>query len=161
MSATPEEKKQVVADWVAQLAGGSDDVWSAFERYCAPDMVWTVIGTSPVSGRHEGLEAISRDFFEKCWNGGDGRGSGVQGLDSEVGLEMHVDNLLATEDGRVFVSLKADAVGNNKVPYKQEYCWLITVENGKLVDLYEWCDTSMFELAMFDKRIVPAESLAS
>jgi hypothetical protein len=28
------------------------------------------------------------------------------------------------------------------------------------VELLEWCDTISFETAMFDKKIVPAESLA-
>jgi hypothetical protein len=40
------------------------------------------------------------------------------------------------------------------------YCWIITVRNGRIVELHEWCDTMMFETAMFDKKLVPAEDLA-
>ncbi len=50
-------------------------------------------------------------------------------------------------------------MGRNGLPYDQEYCWIITVRDDKIVHLREYCDTVMFETAMFDKRLVPAESL--
>ena len=70
-------------------------------------------------------------------------------------------NLLALEDGRILVTCSSDARGRNGVPYNNSYCWIITVTDGKMVQLDEWCDTLMYETAMFDKRVVPAEQLAS
>ena len=155
-----EEEKAVVKRWVGLLAGNKDEVWDGFDQVLDPKMTWTVPGKTCVSGTHSGLDAINNDFFGKCWSTGDGRGSGVQGLDEEYGLKLEVQNLVALEDGRVLVTCTSDARGRNGVPYNNGYCWIITVRNGRIVELHEWCDTMMFETAMFDKKLVPAEDLA-
>lgn len=154
-----EEEKAVVSRWLELLAGDQDEVWDAFDQVLDPEMTWTVPGTTPVSGTHRGLEAINNDFFGRCWDTGDGRGGGVQGLDSDYGLKLEVQNLVALEDGRVLVTCTSDARGRNGLPYRNGYCWIITVRDGRIVKLDEWCDTMMFETAMFDKRLVPAEQL--
>jgi ketosteroid isomerase-like protein len=154
-----EEEKAVVQRWVNLLAGKKDEVWDGFDKVLDPDMTWTVPGTTCVSGTHRGLKAIDEDFFGRCWTTGDGRGSGVQGLDDSFGLKMEVQNLVALEDGRVLVTCTSDARGHNGVPYNNNYCWIITVRDGRIVKLDEWCDTVMFETAMFDKVLVPAENL--
>jgi hypothetical protein len=155
-----EAEKAVVSRWISLLTGSQEEVWDGFDQVLDPGMTWVVPGTTAVSGTHKGLEAINNDFFGKCWEKGDGRGSGVQGLDSEYGLKLTVQNLVALEDGRILVTCTSDARGRNGVPYNNNYCWIITVRDGKLVELLEWCDTMSFETAMFDKKIVPAESLA-
>jgi len=156
-----EEEKAVVQRWLRMLQGDVDDVWGGFEAVMAPDIVWTVPGTSPVSGVHRGLEAVNRDFFDKCWGAGDGRGGGVQGLDSDYGLKLEVEQVVALEDGRVLVTCSSDARGKNGLPYNNGYCWIIRVRDGKIAELLEYCDTVMFETAMFDKRLIPAETLQS
>lgn len=156
-----EEEKSVVQRWVNLLTGTKDEVWDGFDQVMDQNMTWAVPGRTCVSGIHRGLEAINRDFFDRCWTTGDGRGAGVQGLDEEKGLKLTVQNFVALEDGRILVSCTSDAMGKNGIPYNNDYCWIITVRNGKMVELVEWCDTTMFETAMFDKRIVPAELLPS
>jgi ketosteroid isomerase-like protein len=156
-----ETEKAVVRRWLDLLTGDVDDVWGGFEAVMAPDVVWTVPGNTPVSGVHRGLEAIQRDFFGRCWETGDGRGAGVQGLDSDYGLKLTIDQVVALEDGRILVTCTSDARGKNGLPYNNGYCWIITVEKERISALDEWCDTVMFETAMFDKRLVPAEQLQS
>lgn len=156
-----DEEKAVVNRWLSMLQGDVDDVWGGFEQVMSNDIVWTVPGNTPVSGVHRGIEAVNRDFFDRCWETGDGRGGGVQGLDSEYGLKLTVEQVVALEDGRILVTCASDARGKNGLPYNNGYCWIITVRDGKIVDLLEYCDTMMFETAMFDKRLVPAESLQS
>ena len=156
-----ETEKAVVRRWLDLLTGDVEDVWGGFEAVMAPDVVWTVPGNTPVSGVHRGLEAIQRDFFGRCWETGDGRGGGVQGLDSEYGLKLTIDQVVALEDGRILVTCSSDARGKNGLPYNNGYCWIITVEDDRITALDEWCDTVMFETAMFDKRLVPAEQLQS
>jgi ketosteroid isomerase-like protein len=156
-----EEEKAVVSRWLGLLTGSQEEVWGGFDEVLDPDMTWTVLGTSAVSGTHKGLEAINRDFFDKCWSAGDGRGTGIQGLDSDYGLKLTVTNLVALEDGRILVTCASDAKGKNGVPYNNNYSWIITVRDGKMVKLDEWCDTLAYETAMFDKVLVPAEKLRS
>jgi ketosteroid isomerase-like protein len=154
-----EEEKEVVNRWLRMLQGDVEDVWGGFEAVMSDQLIWVVPGKTPVSGTHVGLEAVNKDFFDKCWEAGDGRGSGVQGLDSEYGLKLTVEQLVALEDGRILVTCTSDARGKNGLPYQNGYCWIITVRDGKIVHLLEYCDTVMFETAMFDKRLVPAEDL--
>jgi ketosteroid isomerase-like protein len=156
-----EEEKAVVQRWLDLLTGDVEDVWGAFRQVMAEDAVWIVPGQTPVSGTHQGLESINRDFFEKCWETGDGRGSGVQGLSSDYGLTMTIEQVVALEDGRVLVTCTSDARGKNGLAYNNGYCWIIKVADGKITEVLEYCDTMMFETAMFDKRLVPAEDLQS
>jgi uncharacterized protein len=156
-----DEQKAVVNRWLSMLQGDVDDVWGGFEQVMSNDIVWTVPGNTPVSGVHRGIEAVNRDFFDRCWETGDGRGGGIQGLDSDYGLKLTVEQVVGLEDGRILVTCTSDARGKNGLPYNNGYCWIITVRDGKIVDLLEYCDTMMFETAMFDKRLVPAESLQS
>jgi uncharacterized protein len=154
-----EAEKEVVQKWVSLLQGDVDEVWGGFEAVMDKDIEWIVPGTSVISGTHKGLEAVNRDFFDRSWETGDGRGSGVQGLDSDYGLKLTLEEFIALEDGRILVTCRSDAKGKNGVPYQNGYCWIITVRDGKIVHLLEYCDTVMYETAMFDKKLVPAEEL--
>ncbi|MFA7586880.1 MAG: hypothetical protein WCY11_11905, partial [Novosphingobium sp.] len=102
-----------------------------------------------------------KDVFQyKCWHGDDRPGSRDQGLDPDYGVKpLKILDVVAMEDGRVMVHCTSDCRGRNGVAYKNEYCWLITVRNGKITDLYEFADTALIEAALFNKKIVPAEQL--
>ncbi|MFA7441259.1 MAG: hypothetical protein WCZ66_09865 [Sphingomonadaceae bacterium] len=152
-----EEEKAVVQRWLDLVRGDREAVWESYKTM-HPDMTWTLIGTTPASGTHRGLQNINDNFQEKCWNG-DGRpGSGPQGLDFEVGINpLEIEELVALEDGRVMVHCHSNAMGKNGVPYKNEYCWILTVKDDKIVSLYEFCDTALLERSLFDKKIIPAE----
>jgi uncharacterized protein len=152
-----EDEKAVVQRWI-EMQGNQDEVWDSFEKVMSPDMIWVVPGRSVVSGRHEGLAAIQRDFFNVCWSTGDPNGGQRQGLDQSYGIKLTIDDLVALEDGRILVTCRSDGRGNNGVPYNNEYCWVITVHDGKIVELREWCDTLAYETAMFDKSVVANRS---
>lgn len=153
-----EEQKAVVQKFLDGVRGGDETVWKAYEECMSPSLEWTLIGSTPLSGTYRSLSEYQRAFFEKCWNG-DGRpGSTKQGLDAEAGVKpLIVEEVTALEDGRIMVHFRSEGIGKNKVPYKNEYCWIITVENGKIAKLYEFCDTALIEQVFFDKKIVPAE----
>jgi ketosteroid isomerase-like protein len=154
-----EEQKAVVQRWLDMVQGNQDEVWDSYKTM-QPDMKWTLIGSTVISGTHEGLEAIENDFFGKCWSG-DGRpGQSVQGLDQEYGVRLDIDEMVALEDGRIMVICRSDGMGRNGVPYRNQYCWIITVRDGKMAALVEYCDTALIERAMFDKKLVPAETPA-
>ncbi|MEZ5735877.1 MAG: hypothetical protein R3E09_08740 [Novosphingobium sp.] len=152
-----EENKKVVQDWLDAVSGNEDQVWSSY-LMMDNNAAWTLIGTTPASGRHETLKDIKDVFQHACWHG-DGRpGSYDQGLDPSYGVKpLKILEVTALEDGRVLVHCTSDCRGNNGVAYKNEYCWIIKVERGKIVDLYEFADTALIERALFNKQIVPAE----
>ena len=154
-----EHERAVVERWLAENQGDLDEAQSGFEALMAPDVEWVVPGRSVMSGTYKGRDAMQEALSEMMWDTGDGRGGGVQGLNRAVGFEFTVDEVVALEDGRILVRSRGKGVGNNGVPYDQEYCWIVTVRDGKIAHLRDYCDTVMVETAMFDKRLVPAEEL--
>lgn len=152
-----EEEKAAVRRWLELNSGSDDEVLAAFRATMSPEMTWTLIGSTPVSGTHRGLDAVQNTFFATCFSGDGRHGSGPQGLDPDYGVRLNINEVTALEDGRVMVHCTSDGRGKNGVPYKNEYCWLLTVKNGKIASMYEFADTALIERAMFDKKVVPAE----
>ncbi len=153
-----ESEKKTVSKWLDLVRGGSDEVWESYRAMMDDNLTWRLIGTTPISGEHKGLTRVENDFFAKCW-AGDGRGGGAeQGLDPNYGIKpLDIREITALEDGRVMVHCFSDGRGKNGVPYKNEYCWIITVKDGKIFKLDEYADTALIERAMFNKEIIPSE----
>jgi ketosteroid isomerase-like protein len=150
-----EHEKQVVKRWLDSIHGGADDVWESFKANFHENATWKLIGTTPRSGTFRGLESIKRDFLD-VGRRGDGRpGPSVQGLSSDFGIRVDVDEILSVEDGRVLVLCRSVGSGRNGVPYNNEYAWVIKVRDGKIAELLEFCDTVCIEEAHFDKKLVP------
>lgn len=146
--------------WLDAVGGNADTVWDSFVQNFHPDATWTLIGDTPVSGTHRGLDAIRDDFLTKCWTG-DGRGCGsTQGLDQGHGVKITIDEVLEAGPDRVVAICESDGRGNNGVPYQNSYCWVIRTRDGKISEVHEYCDTALVEKAMFDKKVVPAEQVA-
>lgn len=150
-----EDRKQVVQAYLDELHGGESDIWSAIVNHWHEHAYWRLIGTTARSGHFKGLEAIKRDFFGPGRNGDGREGPSVQGLSSEYPVTMTVDEIVATEDGRVVVFCNSDARGRNGLPYQNEYCWVFEVEGDKIAGLVEFCDTVAIEEVHFDKKLVP------
>jgi len=150
-----ESEKEVVRKWLATVGGTEGDIWSGIERYWHQDATWTLIGKTIRSGTFRGLESIKRDFMGPGRKGDEREGPSVQGLSSAYGVRLQVDDVKALEDGRVCVFAKSEACGRNGVPYRNEYCWVLTVRGDRIAAMYEYCDTLAIEEAHFDKMLVP------
>lgn len=155
-----EENKAVVKQWLDLVGGDPDEVWESYKATMSPDMVWRLIGATPISGKYVGLDSVANNFFARCWKGDGRKSEAVQGLDPEYGIKpLDVREVVALEDGRVIVHCFSNGRGKNGVPYINEYCWLIKVENGKITRLDEFADTALIERAIFNKEIIPAEQV--
>lgn len=145
--------------WLHAVGGNADTVWDSFVQNFHPDATWTLIGETPVSKTHRGLDAIRDNFLTVCWTG-DGRGNGsVQGLDQDHGVKITIHEVLEAGPDRVVAICESNGMGNNGVPYTNSYCWVISISDGKISAVHEYCDTALIEKAMFDKRVVPAEEV--
>ena len=153
--ATAAHKKGLVRNWIEACHGTFAERWASYEKFFHEDAVWTLIGSTPRSGTFRGLKSIKDDFMAPG-RVGDGRpGPSVQGLSSDYGVKLTINDILMLEDGRVVVFCKSDAYGRNGVRYDNEYCWIITVRGDKIAAMYEFCDTVLIETAHFDKMLVP------
>ena len=149
-------EKRVVQEWLAAVRGDSEEVVDAFGQYFHPDATWTLIGSTPISGTYRGLESIQNDFLGANFRGDEREGPSVQGLSQEYGIKpLEVEDVLSLEDDRVVVFCRSDGMGRNGVPYKNQYCWTITVRDDKIASMLEFCDTALIEQAQFDKKILP------
>jgi ketosteroid isomerase-like protein len=150
-----ENEKAVVKRWLESVHGRAEDVWESFKANFHEDATWRLIGNTPRSGTFRGLESIKKDFLD-VGRRGDGRpGPSVQGLSSDFGIRLEIDQVLSVEDGRVLVLCRSRGSGRNGVPYNNDYAWILTVRGDKIAAMEEYCDTVCIEEAHFDKKLVP------
>jgi ketosteroid isomerase-like protein len=103
---------------------------TAFNNLLADDLQWTVIGTSPVSGRYNS----KREFLE---------GAGARMAEKlATSIQPTVRHVIA--DGNM-VALVFDgrASGKNGTVYHQTYCWVLRVEDGRIREGTAYLDTEL------------------
>ena len=102
-------------DFAAQLFDRWEKADSApFFAAPAADVVWTVKGTTPISGRHEGKQAC----LDKCYKP-------LQSIFSGP-TARRVTRTLGEGD-TVVVEWHGETPTVSGVPYAQDYCWVIRV----------------------------------
>jgi hypothetical protein len=133
-----EESKAIVKTWFDKLAVG--DAEAAFALF-SQDCVYTLQGTTPVSGTYRGLPAIMSDFF----------GPWRTRIDGPLTLALH--ELIA--EGERVVAL---ALGSAKTVlgkrYENEYAFAFRVRGGEIVEVNEFLDTVLVETAAYGRRLV-------
>lgn len=100
------------------------------------DVRWTVIGSTRLSGTHEGKRAFLKATapFAAAMTG--------------PIVATIVDCFDAADGERVILQWKGQAEGVNGRPYRQSYCWVMRLANGKVVEATAYLDTEMVS-AMF------------
>jgi ketosteroid isomerase-like protein len=61
-----------------------------------------------------------------------------------AGYSCRAEEIIA-EDDRVVVRARADATTTRGDAYPQSYCYVFRVQNGRLVEVLEYCDTALVE----------------
>ncbi|MGD8600659.1 MAG: nuclear transport factor 2 family protein [Gemmatimonadota bacterium] len=123
-----EENKKLVAHLYSEAANGNNEpMANAF----AEDMVWTIIGSTPVSGTYRGLQEI--------------RGTLAPNLMSsfETTPRLIIDRLIAEDDQVVVLAHGEGGETKNGTEYNNAYCHVLRLRDGKLVELLEYCDTDL------------------
>ena len=116
-------------------------VRSAFEQYVqgnrepflalvSPDVRWTVIGSTPVSGTYTSLA----DFNE--------RASKVIRGQLVKPLVGSVVDVLADGD-HVILRWESSSEAKNGTAYEQSYCWVMRFEDARIVETTAYLDTEL------------------
>ena len=132
------EARAIVQQWFDKLATG--DATGAFELF-APDCVYVLQGTTPVSGTYRGLPAILNDFFAPWRTRIDGA------------LVVKVKELIA-EGERVVALASGHARTVTGASYDNEYAFVFRVRGGRIVEVNEFLDTVLVETAAYGRRLV-------
>jgi len=140
MSTATQESRRIVEGYYTALAAG--DVPSAMAAL-APDVVLEVMGHTPISGRHVGLEALMANAI----------GPIAGALEMSEAQFAASWEIYAAEGNRVAGRMTATAVTMSGKRYDNSYCQLFRVANGQIAEMYEYLDTVLVEDAIFDNEL--------
>ena len=103
----------------------------AFWRLLAEDVEYSVIGSTPASGKYEGRRA----FFE-------GALFPMSALVAESPCPTEID--IIAEGPRVVLMWKGEGgVMKSGAPYNNSYCWVLDVEAGQIKRVKAYLDTEL------------------
>jgi uncharacterized protein (TIGR02246 family) len=126
------ENRDLVATAFAAWETGDN---RPFFRLVADDVTWTVIGTTPISGRY----GSKREFLA----------SAVGGLTERLDGAIHARTVNILADGdHVILQWEGTARSRTGKPYEQTYCWVLRLAGDKIVEVTAYLDTELVS-AMF------------
>jgi len=133
-----ERNRQFIAQAFARWAAGGS---SFFDDVLAPDMVWTIKGTSPMAGRYEGRDAFLA--------------TAVAPFAARLSSPMRptVKHIWA-EDDHVVVQWDGAATAADGQPYRNSYVWIFRMEHLRAAEV-----TAFLDLVPYDDviRRIPLE----
>jgi ketosteroid isomerase-like protein len=116
----------------AQLVSDSFNAWqqgkgTTFDLL-APDAVWTVAGSSPVSGVYKSRQ----DLLERA----------VKPISSRLATPIKPTVLSIVAQGDVVVVLwEGEALALDQQPYRNSYLWHLTFKDGQITEVKAFLDT--------------------
>ena len=102
-----------------------------FFSIVAEDVTWRIIGTTPVSGTHRSKQAFK---------------DATAPLAARFSRPTRVKIKSIHEAGdTVFIQWEGVNRSVNGRPYRQSYCWVIRMSEGKAVDVVAYLDTALVQ----------------
>lgn len=134
---TNTSNKQLVQRIFANLA---DRNGTLLIDSMADDCRWICIGTNSWSGTFTGKPAVLADLL------GPLRARLVE-------RSRTVAHRFVAEGDIVIVEARGDNVTTSGVRYANEYCFVFRLENGKILEIKEYCDTELVTKALGDRFV--------
>jgi hypothetical protein len=125
---TSKENKEFVRHIYEEVSKGNHQ---AFIDAVTDDFIFTLIGTTPFSGTYKGVQ----ELFEKSI------GPVMSALETQPRLV--VDRLIAEGDYVVVVDHGEGGVSKKGKDYNNTYCNVIRLQDGKIAEVTEYCDTTL------------------
>lgn len=120
------------------LAAGDFDALAALH---SDDIVFNLVGTTPVSGRWEGKAMCFGPIVA----------DGVIGkLVPETIRFSRQWRIMSADENCVVGLMRGGGTATNGHDYTQTYCQIMTIRDGLIVELHEFFDTALVELALND-----------
>ena len=129
------------------LAAGDFDALAALH---SDDIIFNLVGTTPVSGRWEGKAVCFGPIVA----------DGVIGkLVPETIRFSHEWRIMSADENCVVGLMRGGGTATNGHDYTQTYCQIMTIRDGLIVELHEFFDTALVELALNDNPTVKGPSV--
>ena len=141
-----EDNRALIQRWYEALA--ANDFETVFDMH-HDDVVYNMVGNTPVSGRIYGKEA--------CCNGMIGQKL-LEKLKPDQIQFAKEWKIIAAEDDRVVGLMKGGGPTLSGENYDQTYCEIFTIKEGKIIELHAFLDTVLVEQCLFDNALEKPEA---
>ena len=123
------DNKQIIEQAFRGLASADP---TAFLDSMADEITWIIMGQSRVSGRYQSKTAIQSDL--------------VPALFANFATEYrnYAEEIIAEGD-RVVVLARGEVKTVRGEDYNNEYCFVFRMQEGKVLEVREYCDTALAE----------------
>jgi ketosteroid isomerase-like protein len=125
--------KTFLSDLFGRIEAEAD--WNLLFEALSDDIVWTVTGTSPVTGTFKGKRACVENLILP-----------VQQTMAEP-FRCQIEQIIVEGDFAV-VLWKGTSTTKTGIPYRQEYCWILELKDQKIVSVKAFFDTLLASMAL-------------
>lgn len=143
---TVEANRRLVERWYQALADG--DFETIFDMH-HEDVVYNMVGNTPVSGRIYGKDACCNGMITQKL------------LEKLVPEQMRFARrwtIVAAEGDRVVGLMQGGGPTRDGHDYQQTYCEIFTIRDGKIAELHAFFDTVLVEHCLFGNRLERPEA---
>ena len=138
MSALADANRAVGEAFYRALEDGDFDALAALH---SDDVVFNLVGSTPVSGRWEGKAECFGPLVADMV---------VGKLEPETIQFSREWRIMCADENRVVGLMRGGGMGKNGHEYIQTYCQIMTIKDGLIVELHELFDTALVELVLND-----------
>lgn len=107
-----------------------------FVAAMADDLVWIITGQSAWSRRFEGKAEVERDLVAPLFR-----------LFATPYYNF-AERIIADDDGNVVVLAKGEVTTTTGHAYNNDYCFVMQLRDGRIVEIREYMDTALAERAL-------------
>ena len=135
-----EENRAIATRFYYALAKADIDTIKALQ---VPDVAYNIVGSIPISGRVVGVDQVYdvtvADVFSR--------------LKPESVSFARKWKIMCADEDRVVCLMMGGGIGQNGADYSQTYCHIFTIRDGKIVEVHEFFDTALAEVALYDNPL--------
>ena len=124
---TAADNKRLLQHIYLELSNGNS---RPFVDAMADDFSWIALGATTWSGIYAGKKAVIEELFASLRNEMEGR------------IKTVPHRFIADEDA-VVVEARGDNITKTGKPYRNTYCMIFRIENGRLKECVEYMDTEL------------------
>jgi len=132
-----QRNRELITQWYTALQDGD---WETISDMHAEDVVYYMVGTTPVSGKLEGKDECLGEMINKKLLG--------QLVPEEVRFSQKWRIMCVDEHGGVGVMQGGGPTVSGDM-YYQTYCEIFRFENDKIKELHAFFDTALVERCLF------------
>jgi uncharacterized protein len=134
------ENKQLVKEAFAGLERGDG---RGFVGLLSEDVRWTILGDTAWSRTWKGLSSVRAELLDPLF------------AQFATTYRAELVRQIA-EDDWVVIEFRGDVITKDGEPYRNAYCYVCRLEDGKVKEITEYCDTQLLTKALAppERRVI-------